>query len=175
MRRGCWPYGTVLMFPQDITPIAWYHLRSVAVVRSSTFTHGGRIVTSYVLPVFGSAFTTLSAVYCVHQPFPSASVAVPYTKLPLQVGLSKCIQLFVSGSNRFAPLFVAPHTLPCGSTSTVVSCPPPMFSGGANISMVSVRGSRRPSGPFPPSNQMMPLRSLVIECDRRMPLPSRMT
>src|SRR5262245_54394026 len=108
------------MFPQVITPLASYHSRSATVVRSSTFTHGGRIETSYVLPVFGSAFTTLSAVYCVHQPFPSASVAVPYTKLPLQVGLSKCVQVFVTGSNRFAPLFVAPHTLPCGATSTVV-------------------------------------------------------
>src|SRR5262245_66313960 len=99
-----------------------YHSRSAAVVRSSTFTHGGRIAASYVLPVFGSALTTLSAVYCVHQPSPSASVAVPYTKLLLQVGLSKCIQVFVSGSNRFAPLSVAPQIFPCGLTSTVVSC-----------------------------------------------------
>src|SRR5882672_9390589 len=72
-RRGCCPYGMVLMLPQVIAPIDVNHSRSAAVVTSSFSSQGGRMMTSYVLPVFGSPLTTLSAVYWVHQPLPSAS------------------------------------------------------------------------------------------------------
>src|SRR5512134_1748341 len=133
------------MLPQVITPIDLYHSRSSGVVTSSvSCSHGGRMTTSDVLPVFGSALTTRSSVYWVHQPLPSASPAVPYTKLRAKDRLGKCIHVLVIGSNRFAPPVVAPQIFPWPSTSTVVSCPPPMLSGGVNISNASVPGSSRP-------------------------------
>src|SRR6266446_3826557 len=111
-RRGCWPYGMVLMLPQVIAPMDLYHSRSAAVVTSLPSNQGGRITTSYVLPVLGSPLTTRSAVYWVHQPLPSASPAVPYTKFRVNETLSRCIHVFVSGSKRFAPPSVAPQIFP---------------------------------------------------------------
>src|SRR5712691_11895348 len=46
-----------------------------------------------------------------------------------------------------------------------------MFSGGVKISNVSFLGSSRPRLPSPPSNQIMPFRSLAIECDLRVDWP----
>src|ERR1700704_2255491 len=102
-RRGCCPYGMVLMLPHVIAPMDLNHSRSAAVVTSSLSSQGGRIRTSYVLPVFGSPLTTRSDVYWVHQPLPSASPAVPYTKFRLNEGLSKGIHVFVTGSKGVGP------------------------------------------------------------------------